>query len=110
MIEAMPSGGERTVKLGDNLDYGEAILSALRKEPNGSRGEVSVVWGGMGGHSLAYEVIKGKPVIFDTQSGKIYKKASDLKEFSPHISAAALTRLDDVDLDLDFLQRWVKSA
>ena len=30
-----------------------------------------------GGHSVAYEIVRGKPVIFDTQSGKKFKTAAD---------------------------------
>lgn len=90
-----------------------AIFKALRGQPNGSRGELGVMWGIGGGHSLAYEIIGGKPVIFDTQSGKVFKTPNAFKKAFGEItdvSQAAYTRLDDLPLNDDFLTRWVKNA
>lgn len=89
------------------------VFKALRSQPNGSRGEVGIQWGFGGGHSLAYEIVKGKPVIFDTQSGKVFRTGAELKkEFAKigGVSEAAFTRLDDIPLNSDFLLRWVRDA
>lgn len=92
--------------------HAEAIFKALSKQPDRSRGEVGVEWKVGGGHSIAYEVIKGKAILFDTQSGK---KMGDWKEFTDTyegigVAEAAFTRLDNAKLNQDFLQRWVKNA
>lgn len=95
----------------DDKDLG--LFKALRKQPNGSRGEVGVKWMFGGGHSMAYEIVNGKPVIFDTQSGKVFKNVTELrKEFGDigGIAEAGYTRLDDIPMNSDFLLRWVKNA
>ena len=89
----------------------ESIFSALSHQPNGSRGELGVNWAAGGGHSLAYEIFDGKPVIFDTQMGKRYTSATEfLAAKYPEIARSGFTRLDDVELNTDFLMRWVKNA
>jgi hypothetical protein len=85
------------------------ILETLAREPNGSRGELGVTWRGGGGHSLAYEIINGAPVIFDTQNGRMYKEDRFLGAL-PGISSAAFTRLDNLPLNNDQLLRWVRNA
>lgn len=97
----------------DNPNKDTGLFQALQKQPNGSRGEVGIQWGFGGGHSLAYEIVQGKPVIFDTQSGKVFKNVNELRaEFAKigGIADAAFTRLDDVPMNSDFLMRWVKNA
>lgn len=86
------------------------IFSAIAKHPNGSRGELGVKWGVGGGHSMVWEIINGKPVIFDAQSGKKFTStASFLKQFQDAgIADAAITRLDNVPLNEDFLLRWLR--
>lgn len=92
-------------------DRPKAIFDALAKEPNRSRGELGVLWDVGGGHSLAYEIIDNKPVIFDTQSGKKFSVAKDLaSSYSASIKEAGYTRLDDVPLNENFIMRWVKNA
>lgn len=89
----------------------KSILEALAKEPTGSRGELGVMWKMGGGHSMAYEIFDGKPVIFDTQNGK---KLTNLEELASHgldqVKTAGFTRLDNMPLNHDYLARWVKNA
>ena len=63
-----------------------------------------------GGHSIAYEVIKGKPVLFDTQSGKVFK---DSTAFANHYKIkakeASFTRFDDKPVNEAWIERWVKN-
>lgn len=88
----------------------KAIFKSLSKEPLGSRGEVAVGWKMGGGHSLAYEIVKGKPVIFDTQRGVKLKTAADFnKHYDLSIGEAAVTRLDNKKLNEDWLERWVQN-
>lgn len=105
--------GEKTVFQGldatklKNTDAPNAVFKALKNQPNGSRGEVGVSWLMGGGHSVAYEIIKGKPVIFDTQSGKRFKTP---KEFANAYKVSAVkaefTRLDNKKLNEAWVERW----
>lgn len=87
-----------------------AIFSALAQHPEGARGELAVEWDMMGGHSMAWEVVKGKPVIFDAQSSKVYKDAASFKENAGSVVDAAYTRTDNIKLDEHFLKRWMINA
>lgn len=87
----------------------EAIFNSLKLQPNGARGEVGVLWQMGGAHSVAWEVVNNEPVIFDTQSGKMYSTPESLLDL-PAIKKAGYTRLDNVELNNDFLQKWVKNA
>jgi len=109
--------GKKAIKDDDGFGIDpKRIFSALAKEPERSRGELTVNWGMGGGHSVAYEIIKGKPVIFDTQSGKKFTspeqlaKAYKLDGLFANIADAGFTRLDDVPLNENFLMRWLKNA
>lgn len=54
-------------------ELAESFINDVSKEPEGSRGFVSVRWAGLkGGHSLYYKVEQGKMKIYDGQTGKIY--------------------------------------
>lgn len=86
------------------------ILSSLSKQPNGARGELGMMFKGGGGHSMAWEIVQGKPVIFDTQTGKTYKSALDIAQLSTNLTHSGFTRLDDKALNTNFLMRWVKNA
>ena len=85
------------------------VLSSLAEQPDGARGELTMKWAMGGGHSMAYEIVKGKPVIFDNQRGKVYKTAEDLKDVVDRFSDAGFTRLDNKELSDAFIQRWVKN-
>ena len=91
-------------------EMAHSIFDALAKEPNRSRGELSVSWlGGRGGHSMFYEIVDGVPVIFDTQTGKRWDSPDivDFMEKAKRMSDAGFTRLDDKPLNMDFIRRWV---
>lgn len=79
--------------------------------PDRSRGELGVKWASGGAHSMVWEKINGKMYIIDAQRNLKWS----LSEFSSSKEASMLaeisiTRLDDVDLNVDFLRRWLKSA
>jgi hypothetical protein len=95
---------------GSPKDKADAIFGALAKNPNGARGELGVAWTLGGGHSLAWEVVKGKPVIFDTQNGKTYRDSKAFSSFTPVVHDAAYTRLDNKPLDEVFLKRWAQNT
>lgn len=85
----------------------EEVFASLAKYPEGARGEIGAAWLMGGGHSMAFEIVKGKPVIFDTQNGKVYPSAKAFSEFTPTTYSVSHTRLDDKPLDQEFLKRWV---
>jgi hypothetical protein len=87
------------------------IFDGLPKE-EGARGELGISWGTLqGAHSIAWEIIGGKPHIFDTQVGKHFSSPEEFVEYAKHISEAAYTRLDDIDLDEGFLMReWIQNV
>jgi hypothetical protein len=89
-----------------HLSDSKKVLEALAKEPNGSRGEVLFHFPGFG-HSMHYEVIDGVPHIFDSQKANHYHAAGKMVESKwDGFHSASITRLDNVDLDLNFLTRW----
>jgi hypothetical protein len=88
----------------------ESIFKALSSQPDGARGELGVTWKMGSGHSMAWEVVKGKPVIFDAQSGKMFKSDSDFAEIGATVKEAGFTRLDNIDLNDEYLMRWLKNA
>lgn len=143
LLKPFAAGARKKI---DKVDVSPSnIFSTLAKEPNGSRGELGVVWRAGGAHSMAYEIINGKPVIFDAQRGikfesieefasaqiKTYQDMFpksvkdvvqktldiDLNDFAPVFedgsnlfASAGFTRLDNVDLNLDYLLRWIRNA
>lgn len=92
-----------------NPDTPGGFWSELRKQPEHARGELGMFWGGGGGHSMAWEIVDGKPVIFDTQSGHIYKTVEEFDEIGKHAASIGITRLDNKPLNTNFLLRWVKN-
>lgn len=89
----------------------DSIFESLGKEPNRSRGELGVLWEMGGGHSMAYEIFKGKPVIFDTQTGKMFEDPESFAKYGgSRVGEAGFTRLDNKELNKEFLSKWVTNA
>jgi hypothetical protein len=105
-----------TTPLGDRLitftqhKEAEGIFSRLATQPNGSRGELGIEWSNGGGHSIAWEIINGQPMIIDAQSGETFETASEFQKYASKITNAGFTRLDDKDLNNDYLTRWLTNA
>jgi hypothetical protein len=62
---------------------------------------------------MAYEIIGGKPMIFDSQKGVMYDASKGLGKLTEHWgipAGAELTRLDNMPLDMKFLSRWATNA
>lgn len=87
-----------------------AIWDAISKHPDGARGELGVEWVSKGAHSMAWENIDGRPHLFDTQTGTEYNVFSLGNELGPKIKRAAITRLDDIPLNENFLKKWVTNV
>jgi hypothetical protein len=100
------AGGRNKIELPSGV---KSIFDTLGKQPDGSRGEIGVMWEMGGGHSMAYEIVKGKPVIFDAQSGKAFTNSEKFLDM-PRVASAGFTRLDNIDLNHDYLMRWMSNA
>lgn len=88
----------------------DLIFNSLAQHPDGARGELGVAWMFGGGHSMAWEIVGNKPVIFDTQNGKTYRDSSQFESFASTVSDAASTRLDNARIDDAFIRRWVQNV
>lgn len=103
-------GAGKAVLFSKDQAKGDSVFATLSEFTNGARGELSVTWRNGGGHSVAWEIIDGKPVVFDFQTHKIYRNATVLDNalFSPNggIKTANVLRLDNAELNLDNLRRW----
>lgn len=86
------------------------IFSSLANEPNGARGELGVGWGFGGGHSMAWEIVNGKPVIFDTQNSTMFSSPDSFSKLAGNIKSAGYTRLDNLDMNNEYLKRWLQNA
>ena len=96
---------------GEFDEPGKKIFEALSHMPEGARGELEAIRGLGGGHSMAWEIINGKPIVFDFQTSNMYDNSQELTNFitEQNFITAGLSRLDDVNLDFDFLRRWVEN-
>lgn len=84
----------------------QTIFDALSKNPDRSRGELAVGWKMGGGHSVVWEIVDRKPVVFDTQNKKTYREPQELANLVSQAHEAAFTRLDNVKLDENFMRKW----
>lgn len=106
--------GETVSKKSDS--YTKDIFQSIAKHPNGARGELAIKYRvkgldiDLGGHSVAWEMVNNHPVIFDCQTGKKHNIASFEKEFGELLYGASITRLDNKDLNEEFLRRWLRNA
>lgn len=116
-ITGRVSGDDRSfiasrVKVDNPRDHNN-LLKAFSNQPSGARGEILFDFGSFG-HSMAYEIFDGKPVIFDSQKAKKYNvdefdiEAMAAKWGTPKV--ASVTRLDDVPMDMDFVTRWATNT
>lgn len=103
--------GDKSFQSMNGQEKSDVIFKHLNSMPHGSRGELVVGWTFGAAHSLAWENIKGKSVIFDTQSGQTYGASSAMAHtIGPIIHEASSTRLDNVKLNTKFLGRWVQNV
>ena len=102
LLDKLDTGGPS----GEVSGFGsKKVFEALGKQPNGARGEVLFKFPNFG-HSMAYEIVDGKPHIFDSQKGTYHDLTKTVEEKWGSFSGAEITRLDNANLDLNFLTRW----
>ena len=97
-------------KVASGIKKADMIFSQLSKMPDRARGEVSIFSDSKTGHSLAWEIIDKKPVIFDTQSSATYKTPKDFAEIATYVAKANTTRLDNVKITPETLGRWITNV
>lgn len=90
------------------------ILKTLGSQPKGARGEIVFDFGAFG-HSMSYEIFDSGPVIFDNQKAVKYDLSDkdairNMFDKWGDATGAEATRLDNVDLDYNFLARWATNA
>lgn len=85
----------------------DAIYNHLAQMPERARGELAVSWGFAGAHSLAWEVVDGKPIVFDAQSRTTYRDAAAFAKHTKYLAEAGYTRTDNIKLNEEFLRKWV---
>lgn len=105
-----------SVKNLSNIDHpmSSSLLENFKTMPERARGEIVFNFKQFG-HSMSWEIIGGKPYVFDGQKAVRYDMA-DPSGFAKLIGkwgtpvAAEATRLDDLDLDVSFLSRWATNS
>ncbi|WP_458459239.1 toxin glutamine deamidase domain-containing protein [Pseudobutyrivibrio sp.] len=89
--------------LTNNLSKANArkVVSQIENsQPDGARGNIMVYFG-VGGHSMAYEIKNGKMEIVDAQSGKVYK---DPESILMTCSGVDVARLDHLKFDPKYIK------
>ena len=86
------------VSASDTARYDDVVNQMLSDNPEGARGNLMVEYIFGGGHSMFYEIKKGKLIVRDGQTGETYTKDQIVEMFGycPRIQWA---RLDNVDFD-----------
>jgi hypothetical protein len=93
-----------------SLERSKTIFEAIGEHPEGARGELGMRWYSGGAHSMAWEKINGKVHIFDAQSGKRYNVDSFASDVTSNIGEVGMTRLDNLELNQNYLRRWVTNV
>ena len=90
-VDSDAEGDEWTV----NKQYSEAIKSLWTELPDGSYGQLSVVWKMGGGHSLVWEKTDGEVTIRDCQTNEAFMLNEKAHEFSYLTNAVYAIRTDN---------------
>lgn len=113
----MQSGGMGKTKIGDETFHlqtaavkSKTIFDSLKTHPEGARGELGVKWSAGGAHSMYWEIMNGKPVIFDSQSAQSFTQTKFTKELAKDVHEAGHTRLDNLPLNQPFLRKWITNV
>lgn len=80
--------------------YIDNTIEDLIATGEGSRGALNVFWMGGGGHSMAYEIHNGKPIIYDCQTGRI----EDAREILKNTVESHAVRLDNIEPNAEYIK------
>ena len=80
-----------------NKDFARNVVSQIEnKQPNGARGNLTVMFDGGGGHSMFYEIVNGRMIIRD---GQISKTFTDPVKVLAKCSDINVCRFDNLEFD-----------
>lgn len=78
-------------------EYADNVIAEMKKQPEGSRGNLMLTFGALGSrHSVCYEIQNGELIIRDAQIAKIYK---DPKKLLDKCGAVDYVRYDNLAFD-----------
>lgn len=79
-------------------------IESIEKQPNGSRGMLSVTWDGVTfGHAMSYANEDGKLVIYDTQANQKYT-GNEARQYLDKTSQIYVTRLDNCQINTKYIK------
>jgi hypothetical protein len=89
----------------------QAMIDAMVAQGDGARGYVSVQWAyGQGGHSMAYEVVNGKAIMIDCQTGETMTGNSIWEERLYYADTCSITRVDNCEFNKYMVDRYIEDA
>lgn len=94
-------------QMGRNKELASATFDVLRKQGNGARGNLMIVYPTMSGHSVAYEVSGGQVTIRDCQTNKTYNERQYTNHGLARCISATYARTDNVDFDVKKIKEAV---
>lgn len=88
--------------------YEKALSTKIKKYGEGSRGNLNMYWERGGGHSIAWEVNKGKVTFRDCQVNKVI----DIKDYYEYMGDynkyTQIFRTDDKQINIDSVKKYTK--
>lgn len=105
-----PLGTRIVVDERNKILASKSIFDSLSSLPDRSRGELSIGFKSGKRHSMAWEIIDGKPIIYDCQTSEMYDTIVSFWDIAGRIKEAGYTRLDNVSLNNDFLLKWLTNS
>lgn len=84
------------------------LSDSLLKHGDGARGNLMVLWGEGGGHSVVWENQNGGFVLRDCQTNKVYSSRRRIEYLLSNTISAEIIRTDNVDFDLNRIKECVK--
>ena len=94
------------LKVMDSNTSARAKYRELSEQPEGSRGNLTVRWAnGEGGHSMAYEIKDGKPIVRDCQVNKVIK-GMGLKSLFAQTGECRIMRTDNLEINPTEMKKY----
>lgn len=88
----------------EHKEYAKSVINDLNKLPKGTRGNLSVLWGFGGGHSMFFEVGNSGVIVRDAQINKSYTNDRQLTKLFSNIVETSYFRLDNAKLKPKYIK------
>ena len=86
--------------------YVNNLMDSLKREKEGSRGNLMVSWSGtFSGHSMVYQIKNGNVEILDGQTGKKITSEREVKNILSQTRKASYCRIDNLEPNYKYLTR-----